>query len=281
MRRVALGRIEKAQERLIEAEHGDLGAAIHATRKDLKKARAVLRLIREGLGEDRYKAENARLRDAGRLLAPERDADAKLETLDALAERPGSDLGAEACEAWRVALAAESSSNTPPDSVRERLAQARELIATAGGEAASWRLGPDSWKLIGPGLERSYRQGQGAMGQTRRAPSVASVHEWRKRAKDLRYQLEIVQGAWPAFILEITDQLHRLTDQLGGHHDLSVLRADLAAREGLAEQEALERMIEERQIELLEGALDLGERIYAEKPKAFRRRVRSYWRSWR
>jgi len=68
MRRVILGRLEKATERLREAgEDGDaLAEAVHGARKDLKKARAALRLVREEIGEKTFKRENRALRDAAR-----------------------------------------------------------------------------------------------------------------------------------------------------------------------------------------------------------------------
>ncbi|HET9185606.1 MAG TPA: hypothetical protein VFN82_05630, partial [Solirubrobacterales bacterium] len=69
---------------------------------------------------------------------------------------------------------------------------------------------------------------------------------------------------------------------LGDHHDLAVLRADLRRRNlGEAETAALEAAIDRRQEELASAALPLGRRLYAEPPKAFRRRLRAYWRAWR
>src|ERR1700681_438946 len=48
--------------------------SIHLARKAIKKARAALRLLRQGIGDGIYKLENAALRDAGRCLSPLRDA---------------------------------------------------------------------------------------------------------------------------------------------------------------------------------------------------------------
>ena len=45
--------------------------------------------------------------------------------------------------------------------------------------------------------------------------------------------------------------------------------------------ELLLASISERQDELAANAISLGERLYARKPKAFERRLRSYWESWR
>ncbi len=40
-------------------------------------------------------------------------------------------------------------------------------------------------------------------------------------------------------------------------------------------------LIEAEQLALLGDALDAGKRVYAEKPKAFERRLHAYWRAWR
>jgi CHAD domain-containing protein len=42
------------------------GEAVHSARKELKKARATLRLLRDALSDAVYKRENAALRDAAR-----------------------------------------------------------------------------------------------------------------------------------------------------------------------------------------------------------------------
>src|SRR5882757_9495852 len=94
LRRVARGRTAKAAERLREAGGGDLADSIHGARKDLKKLRAALRLVRGELGMKTFRAENGSYREAGRLLSASRDAEVKLETLKALEERFGGQLPA-------------------------------------------------------------------------------------------------------------------------------------------------------------------------------------------
>ena len=88
MRRIATGRIDKALERLAEAQEAeDLISGVHGVRKDLKKLRSELRLLRHELGGDLYRAENGNYRDAGRLLSTSRDAEVKVETLEDICER--------------------------------------------------------------------------------------------------------------------------------------------------------------------------------------------------
>src|SRR5262245_24685151 len=63
--------------------------AIHEARKDLKKARAVLRLLQIPLAAD-YEREKQRLHVAAHALASLRDVDAAVETLKSLKGRYSS-----------------------------------------------------------------------------------------------------------------------------------------------------------------------------------------------
>jgi hypothetical protein len=77
------------------------------------------------------------------------------------------------------------------------------------------------------------------------------------------------------------DQAHELTDLLGDHHDLAVLAVDLESRELPGDRVAVIGTIAHRQQELLQSALELGARLFAEKPKAFEKRLKAYWSAWR
>jgi CYTH domain-containing protein/CHAD domain-containing protein len=281
VRRIALGRTRRAQERLRAAGGAESAEAIHGARKDLKKTRTVLRVVRAALGEKAYRAENRRFRDAGRLLSESRDAEVKLQTLEKLRERFGAAFPPSGARAWAAALEADRA-RVEVAGGRERVAAAIEAIAAGAARIPEWKLEPDSWALLEPGLDRCYRQGREALRAVRAERTDESVHELRKRVKDLWYQQRLLAEAWPELLTAGAEEAHRLADLLGDHHDLAVLAADLSTREGLAaSRRASEELIARRQGELLEEAVALGERLYAEKPKCFRRRMRAYWRAWR
>src|SRR5262245_12616013 len=69
---------------------GDRGASsdetVHDSRKRLKRAREGLRLLREAIGEKRYRCENALIRDVARPLTELRDARILLDTLKEIAQ---------------------------------------------------------------------------------------------------------------------------------------------------------------------------------------------------
>lgn len=285
MRRIALERAERAAERLREAGRvEEPSECIHAARKDLKKLRAAVRLIRRELGDELYRAENERYRDAGKLLSPSRDAEVKVETLEGLRERFSGRLAPTDTADWLEELrrerdrAARAARIGDADSIEAALAAVEE----GRSRIEAWPLETDSSKLVGPGIDRSYRRGRREMKRAAENPSGENMHQWRKRAKDLWYHLRILRDARPKALRDSLEWADQLADALGDHHDLTVLRDDLLRRElPLAERPALIAAITERQEDLARTAFGLGERLYAKKPKAFRRKMRRGWKKWR
>jgi CHAD domain-containing protein len=285
VRRIAAGRLDNAIEQLRERQEGR-AKAIHETRKDLKKTRSLLRLVRDGLGDKRYRAENDRLRHAGRLLSDARDADVKVGAIADVVDRYRDEL--EPTE--RAALDGEVERlrrdlPRPGDEEVERsIESAIEAIEQARAEVGGWDPAAADWQLIEPGLKRAYARGQERMREARKNPSDEAVHEWRKRSKDLWYHARLVRRAWPAVLDETVDQAHELSDLLGDYHDLSVVASDLRGRQeanGGGAHARVAELVGCRQRELLDGAISLGRRLYAEKPKPYTRRIGVYFNAWR
>jgi ABC-2 type transport system ATP-binding protein len=255
-------------------EHHDHPAdAVHEARKDLKKLRSLLRMVGPAIGSQVYRRENARFRDLGRELSGARDAEVKLQTLEGLRQRSGNLDGLDGYVAAleKERAGAEVSGSTLARAISE-LEDSRECVA-------DWALG--GWTPTGDGLLRGYRRGRKALAKARVDPSDATVHEWRKRSKDLWYHLRIVSTAWPEVLESVADQAHKLSELLGDHHDLAVLAEDAAGRPPSLMDGARSRLIaaiRKRQKKLLADALPLGTRLYAERPKAFGDRIDAYWR---
>lgn len=281
VRRVARGRVEAAVEQLRRHAQVDRADAVHDTRKDMKKLRSLLRLVRDELGDARYQSENERYRDAARLLSGPRDAEVKLATLADLRERYPDE--APALERLTGELEKERDQLAGGDEgLDARLEEAAEAISAGEAEVDGWRFAHGDFELVRPGLERAYRRGRDRYRDVRDDPSDEAVHEWRKRVKDLWYDLRVLRNAWPGAMKATADEAHHLSDLLGDHHDLAVLTetANASAPDD-PEVATLEQLARRRQDELLADALPLGERLYAEKPKRFSARLATYWHAWR
>jgi hypothetical protein len=281
VKRVACGRMESALEHLRVQSPKDPAPAIHEARKDLKKVRSLLRLVRDEIGDDLYRRENSRFRRAGRLLSGPRDAQVKLETLEALGERFAAEASGHDWRAYASALRAEAE---PGPGLGDRIERAAGEIEIGRMAVEGWSLETEGWGLVRRGLRRGYRRGRKRFAESASKPSDEAVHEWRKRAKDLWYHLRLLRDAKPKRIGKEADRAHDLSDLLGDHHDLAVLREDARSRSrllGPGSIELLSTLIERRQRELLGEALSLGERVYAEKPRSFAGHVERYWEAWR
>ena len=254
--RVRREQLEAAAESLQGAR--DPVEAIHDARKRIKKTRALLRLARPGLKPNAYRRRNRELRDAGRQMSDVRDADVLVETVDELAERFVGRHPKRFFAAIRDDLA--SSGEADPAEHAARLAV----------------LARDEWPLRGldadalaDAITRSYTRGREAFKRSTGQPSTENLHDWRKRVKDLWYQQRLLEATWPGVVKAQAKEAKRLSKLLGSDHDLAVLA------EAVDDPE-LQVLIDERRDELLVEARALGRRVYAERPKAFARRVHRY-----
>jgi len=280
VRRVARGQLDRAGDRLDAGTgaRGDLDGAVHDTRKAFKRLRALVRVSRDALGDEAYRRENTIFRDAGRKLSGTRDAAVLVQTLDGLIARYRDELDDGAFAGLRGALASEA------QAASSALADDRTAVNEVQGtlEAARRRVGgwplPDDGRLamLEPGFERIYRRGRRALRAARKHPDTETVHELRKRAKDLWHAAQILRPAAPKAMKDLGRRAHALSDAAGDDHDLAVLSA--AARERHAalapgELALLERLIARRRRRLQRKALSQGRRLYASKPAALAKLV--------
>jgi CHAD domain-containing protein len=268
--RVARGRIDHAIDELCGRRDSTPVEAVHEARKDMKKLRALLRLVRGELGRQTYARENACFRDAARELAGQRDADVMLETLDRLTYLPAG-------QAWEVRKRIQADLDRNGDD-GDRTAAARSAVAIleeARGRVSTWPLERDSFDALAKGLEKTYRRGRREFEAARGEPTVESLHEWRKRVKHLWYHHTLLRSLWPT-VMEVTgDEAHALSDHLGDDHDLAVLAAWVEEHGGAGPE--FRAAVERRRSELQAEAFTLGARVYADKPKAYTRRLKGLW----
>jgi CHAD domain-containing protein len=286
LRRVARGRLDHALEELRGQTDSGPAKSVHEARKDLKKLRSLLRLVRREIGDDVYRRENVCFRDAGRRLSGYRDADVVVAALDRLAETPGPDLPPAAVGGLRQALAAERSALQADERGRAlAVKEATEALSEARRRVAEWPLERQCWKVPAPGLERAYRRGRRGFRRSEEERSVGNLHEWRKRVKDLWYHLTLLQGAWPGALGALADEAHALSERLGDDHDLALVsdaaRHHVSALGGAPELRALETAVARRRSELQAEAFVIARRLYAESPGRFEHRMAGYWDAWR
>jgi CHAD domain-containing protein len=163
--------------------------AVHEYRKATRRARSVLRMLRPALPDQTRKALGRELRTLAEATSLLRDADVLVTTCDLL------DLDGVAREALAF--------------VRQQVAAHREALLEAGHAASVLAAGAARLPALPERLEAAVRDDtpadalMAAFEQTvERARAAreraleertdAATHDWRKRVKELRYQVELL-----------------------------------------------------------------------------------------
>ena len=243
---------------------------VHECRKAVKKARAVLRLVRCGIDDAAYRLENRTLRDAGRALSPLRNAKSLLVALACLRDRYEDQLSG-------VKLApVEKSLRAGRTVARRHFTRAggglnRYMRTLKGCQRLAARHGSNTIaaETLARGVRRIYRIGRKALSHAEATASVGALHEWRKQVKYLENALAALYGPAERGIKRTLRRIHRLSDRLGEDHDLALLAQ---VRTGEAREPAvstLKTLIVRRRAQLQKRAFALGHKLYAPTPKRF------------
>ena len=284
IKRVLAGQVDNAIDHLRGEAGTEPAEAVHEARKNVKKIRSALRLVRDAIGDDVWRRENEHYRDVARKLSSFRDAEILVEALDGLGERFGPSAR-DRFDAFRGQLNEENRAAHDDGSVERAMVDAAAELAAGRSRIDGLPLDGDGWDLLGPGLHRSYRRGRKRLRAVEEQASVTNLHELRKRVKDLWYQLRLITDADREMLGSLADQTHDLSDHLGDDHDLALLREQVQRRRDAfsspGDQRHLLEEIDQRRGELQFAAISLGDRIYAEKPKRFIKRLHRRWEAWR
>ena len=287
VRRVAGALLDDAIRATGEGKAADADARVHEARKRLKEVRSLLRLVRDSLvdeGGDRIRGrENDACKAAADQLGDARDAAVMVETLDKLRTCFADELAADAFAKLRRALVARHKSLKKEGIGFDRAAV---ILQAARQRVDGWRIDAGrkgrAWDALSPGLKKIYEDGRDDLKTARESGDAELWHDWRKRAKDLRYALELLRESAPALLGGMIEATSTLGDDLGDDHDLAVLLATVRTDPSLCDDATaatLEALAARRSDELRAKADRDARRVYAESPKTFVRRVRAYWKS--
>jgi len=294
VKRVTMEQLELAAEGFFEGEE-HFAAAVHESRKAIKRIRALLRLVKGEIPPKIYGFENRILGDTARSLQEVRTATALVDAAELIVNLYG-DLLAEGTFADLVARLERRREVVELKTLEDPHLVARVVrnLEKAYHRYSAWPTDPearevygmgirDSYEAIRPGLGDTYHRGRRNMVSAYQSRRPEQFHGWRKRVKDLRHQMEFLAPLWPEVIAGMAVTAHRLGEILGEDHDLAELAVLVSTRPDLCpnprERSLLAALVRQRRWELETAAEVLGRRIYAEKPAALTSRFGEYWDS--
>jgi CHAD domain-containing protein len=242
--------------------------AVHDSRKALRRARAILGLLAGALPKSERRAVKGALQDARRALSTVRDHAVAPETfsqlmLDETDRATANRVLANAAEAMPATAEIKQ---LLAESATRAAAQAEALQAALPHEVA--------WDVIVDGARTTYAEARRASRAARR--SKAWFHTWRRRSKELVYQLELVANHAGPRVTAIHGELAGVTDMLGPAVDLIMVREFIATfAQGIAPEDIdhLRDSIDSHLDDLMKSARKAARDAFRLKPKKLEKRV--------
>lgn len=250
---------------------------IHDARKSVKKVRAVATLMEEA-GAKLPRRDRKRLKQAGRALSRVRDSAAIVESLDLVRRRYPRQFPEHLYRILHRHLVAARQCQEERATDDGIVAKAAKQLVKARRSARTWKSPAITTSDMVAVIADSYRRSRKAMRRSRSTKHPATLHEWRKQVKTLWYQLRLARPLTSGVAPLIAD-LKRLETYLGDGHNLVVLAATIRGcpdwRALRAEMRKVERLAARIRVPLQRRAFTLGRRVYARRPSAFARWVRT------
>jgi len=266
--------------------NGSFNEDVHVTRKNFKKTRTILRMIKSDIGIETFKRENSFYAESGRTLSDLRDSTVLIYTFNKLIKKSDLKTSGFDFSIFRNFLIEKhnniSASKHKKSEVINSLST--ELIL-ARSRVFDWGISGDSFKIIKKDLRRIYEQGQIQMYAVLNEAIKQNVHEWRKRVKDLWYSMRILSNIWPEIMNPLVNLLRKLSDTLGDTNDLYLLKEEIISNQNKFKDDQhtneLINIIDKRIVALIKEARFIGRKIYSEESKYFVGRMQNYFEIWR
>ena len=215
--------LERALRESAQLQGPRKAKAAHATRKRIKKIRAVLRLVKKEIGAEVYGEESERLRQVAHAFADLRDADAQLDLLEELSESAGLEAGAFAMTSNLLSANLREAARSGQEQREEAIA----LLASIGDRLEGWPLDHLTLKDLCCAFQKTYRKARKCFHYALDHRTADTLHSWRKHTKRVWYQARLLQELRSPVICEIANGADVLGARLGDLHDLAFLREQL------------------------------------------------------
>jgi CHAD domain-containing protein len=280
VRAVALSEIDNAKACL--AADADFHTGVHNARKSLKRLRSLLILIEPGIPQALFEHLLAELTLSAKQLAPARDAQALVDTVDKLGKKSsklGQSTALRGLRNWLDGRRIEAETRTHDDPAPATLA----TLELARNAFSNLTIYPDDFAPLAQGLKATYSGCRKAYRKAFDKCSNKALHAWRKQVQHHWRQIQLLTPCWPEALGPRADHLHTLAQLLGDDHDLANLHhlvtAPVMKFGSNDETKALAKRCRKDQKSLRGEAKLLGSRLFDERPSDFMARIESHWRA--
>jgi CHAD domain-containing protein len=238
---------------------------VHQARTYIKKTRAIIELASQVLNNEERLRMLGLLREAAERLAPLRDSEVQVMTLDLFLEEEG--LDPEDYAGIRAGLSDIAKQRRINDS--RQIPRVIEFLKKARDKVPDWHIGSLESKDIRHRIRRTYRRGRTTLDLCQINGDPELFHSWRKLLKQLWYSIRITSRFWPDKGVKMISELEKIGDVAGKERDLHLLLTTLQHGPKSKATSHLIQVIREKLPILRQEATLAGLSFYEAKPKAF------------
>ena len=239
--------------------------AIHQVRTYIKKVRAIIQLVSPVIGRGQRKHLISLLRDASSRIAPMRDSEVRVQSLDQLIEDAG--LSADEHASLRRGLADSARQRRIND--KRQIPRVIALLEAVCATVPEWRTDKLSGKDLQRRIKRTFRSGRDALDLYALSGDEDKFHEWRKLVKQLWYQLRITSRFWTDEARQPVTEAGSIGEIAGKERDFAQLAQSLGNEPQHRSADKLIDSINSILPRLRDEALATGEDFYKKKPASF------------
>lgn len=232
LKRVYESQLDAAIEHLRTEEPCDM----HAVRKHVKKARALLFASREAQAD--YRDADDELKIANRSLGVLSDAHRIIEATRLLRGFDRARLPDAVLQSMRLALTARAATFDAIANRDDTRGRAARLLISARKRASNWDLDALDAEALAGAIREAHDLARAPRRQVRRRPTVKNYHRWRRRVKLEWYLFRIIEEHTGDRLRDDRHRLAALDACLGELHDLNVLAAVIGAEPMLSRHDS-------------------------------------------
>ncbi|MCC5940463.1 MAG: CHAD domain-containing protein [Balneolaceae bacterium] len=212
--------------------------ATHQARKKLKLLRAFAKLIKPARDSSDYKNVNIAFRDWGKVFSDLRDTHVRNILLDDFTQNTEYSDEIEPLLLLKKLNQAELSAFESATLYRhDEFTQLEENFKNTP-LVRGYFSEPVNVGLVLSGFEASFLKSKEAFSNAFSEKHPEEIHEWRKRAKDVQYQTELLMSADSEdVLLNLHTKISEICDDLGVANDLHMIHTWIEENTSLAESE--------------------------------------------
>lgn len=242
--------------------------AVHEYRKAVRRARALLVMCRPLLSKEAYADLAGELRSAHRLHSRLRDMDALLPVVRKL-EVPKRFTGAKTAVAEDLK---KRKGAIDPGLIEAMLIEGGARIEPIPNQLVEEFPNKVRMDAVIDGVRETYRRARASMNAANKHGRERDVHDWRKRTKELNYQLELLTAGKRGKARKLRRVFDDMAEELGGITDRLNLRDYIMSSAALRDDAAAKRLADRAGAEALKRvrlAFQDGAETFRRKPRKF------------